>query len=156
LIAHGNATVGPDWEFTLNAQGQFILNDIQLDPGMLISGFFVPTGTTGGSLFGEGGNDVLIGSNGNDLLDGGDGNDVIEAGDGDDLIFGGAGDDVIVGDSGHDIIYGGDGDDRIFGDKALGSASQFTGGEMDKMNFQVMKEMIICLDLNGEKQHECH
>lgn len=129
LIAHGNATIGSDWQFTLDDQGQFIRTGIDLDPGMVVSNYYVPTGSTGGSLFGEGGNDLLIGSNANDLLDGGDGNDVIEAGEGDDLVSGGAGHDVIVGDSGHDIIDGGDGNDRIFGDRALDSSSQFTGGE---------------------------
>jgi hypothetical protein len=51
--------------------------------------------TTGVTINGEAGNDVLWGSNGDDIINGGDG---------DDVIFGGAGNDTLTGGAGSDIF----------------------------------------------------
>ena len=82
------------------------------------------TGTPGADLLfgtpgrdvicGLGGNDVLDGNDGNDVLKGGPGNDILNGGNGNDLLFGGPGADKLQGDHGRDVVYGGLGNDTIF------------------------------------------
>lgn len=80
-------------------------------------------GTTGGTLNGTNGDDIIVGTgafnytvnagNGNDTICTGSGNDVINAGDGNDWINAGAGNNQIVGDNGNDTIFAGAGNDVI-------------------------------------------
>jgi Ca2+-binding RTX toxin-like protein len=77
------------------------------------------------SLFGHGGDDVLIGGNARDTLVGADGNDLMRGGAGNDLLRGGEGDDVEEGDDGNDsfdqgatndgadVLSGGEGTDTV-------------------------------------------
>jgi len=76
------------------------------------------------TIFGSGGDDMLIGTpgddvicgmGGDDIIEGGGGDDIIRAGAGDDTIFGGAGNDYIQGETGNDTIRGDTGDDLILG-----------------------------------------
>ena len=80
-------------------------------------------GTTGGTLTGTNGDDVIVGvgafnytinaGNGNDTICTGAGNDIINAGNGNDWIDAGAGNNQITGDNGNDTIFGGPGIDTI-------------------------------------------
>ncbi len=83
-------------------------------------------GNSNATLFGEGGDDLLVGARelhggaGNDTVHGSDGGNLISGGPGDDLLFGNAGDDrfdvflgVFDGDYGIDLIEGGDGIDTL-------------------------------------------
>lgn len=74
---------------------------------------------TGGSgddtLKGGDGNDSLLGGDGNDALDGGLGNDTLDGGLGDDTLLGGEGNDTLDGGDGVDVLDGGAGDDTLTG-----------------------------------------
>ncbi|WP_372573654.1 M10 family metallopeptidase C-terminal domain-containing protein [Ruegeria jejuensis] len=95
-------------------------------------------GAGGNTIFGMGGDDLIIGGrdslasrdinntiaiedledqtesdDGNDALYGGDGNDTINGGAGDDLLDGGDGDDVLRGQAGVDVFRGGAGIDTV-------------------------------------------
>ena len=76
------------------------------------------------SLFGGGGNDVLLGGVASDVLSGDGGNDEVYGWHGDDAVFGGEGNDTLHGQNGDDILLGGDGDDELRGgngdDRLLG------------------------------------
>jgi Ca2+-binding RTX toxin-like protein len=78
-------------------------------------------------IFGSAGNDTIrlpanvhmaveiFGGAGNDTLYGGGGNDVLVGGSGNDQLFGGAGRDVLIGGSGTDRLFGEAGDDILIG-----------------------------------------
>jgi len=89
------------------------------------------------TMYGNGGNDMLVGNYGADTLYGGDGNDMIEGDGGNDELHGGAGADMITGDPGDDILYGDGGNDVLGGgignDELHGGAGDdiFTGGMGD-------------------------
>ncbi|AFO92282.1 hemolysin [Phaeobacter inhibens] len=95
-------------------------------------------GAGGNTIFGRGGDDLIIGGrdtlasrdinntidiadledqtetdDGNDALYGGDGNDTINGGAGDDLLDGGDGDDLLRGQAGVDVFRGGAGIDTV-------------------------------------------
>ncbi|UTS81397.1 M10 family metallopeptidase C-terminal domain-containing protein [Phaeobacter piscinae] len=95
-------------------------------------------GAGGNTIFGLGGDDLIIGGrdtlasrdinntiaiedledqtetdDGNDALYGGDGNDTINGGAGDDLLDGGDGDDLLRGQAGQDVFRGGAGSDTV-------------------------------------------
>ncbi len=80
-------------------------------------------GTTGGTLTGTSGDDVIVGQgaftytvnagNGNDTICTGAGNDVINAGSGDDWVHAGEGNNQLIGDNGHDTLRAGAGNDTI-------------------------------------------
>jgi predicted extracellular nuclease len=83
------------------------------------------TGSAGGALFGNTGDNRLQGSGGVDVVQGGDGGDTIEGGLGNDKLFGqagadsllgGAGLDTLAGGAGADTLDGGAGRDRLFGE----------------------------------------
>lgn len=80
--------------------------------------------TSGQSIIGTSGADVICGSQfadsiaalgGNDTVFGFGGNDQISAGAGNDTVFGGDGADRISGDAGNDTLYGEAGNDQLFG-----------------------------------------
>ena len=86
----------------------------------------------GATLWGSGGDDILINQGnfgyvvagaGDDVVIGGTGNDWVSGGVGSDTLYGGAGNDTLYGGDGwdggvaHDVLYGEDGNDRL----ALGS-----------------------------------
>jgi len=56
------------------------------------------------SLYGGGGDDVLVGGSGPDYIDGGSGADGLRGGPGDDTLFGGPGTDTFFGEGGRDEI----------------------------------------------------
>jgi hypothetical protein len=59
--------------------------------------FVLTTGSDNDTLYGNGGDDILITAAGNDYLNGGDGADKLAGGGGNDALHGGAGDDVLQG-----------------------------------------------------------
>jgi hypothetical protein len=59
--------------------------------------FVLTTGSDNDTLYGNGGDDILITAAGNDYLDGGDGADQLAGGGGNDALHGGAGNDVLQG-----------------------------------------------------------
>ncbi|WP_065343436.1 calcium-binding protein [Acinetobacter gyllenbergii] len=80
--------------------------------------------TTGSTISGEVGDDVIHGNIGSDQLYGGDGLDKLYGSDGDDHLDGGAdddqlyagnGNDVLIGGSGNDLLHAGDGSDQLYG-----------------------------------------
>lgn len=71
--------------------------------------------TTGATIIGGKGDDVLVGSTGNDSIDGGDGNDTVVGDQGNDLLLGGAGNDSLDGGLNNDTIDGGEGSDTMYG-----------------------------------------
>ncbi|HVE90875.1 MAG TPA: CARDB domain-containing protein, partial [Actinomycetota bacterium] len=82
------------------------------------------TATSGRSITGTSGSDVICGTRyadsinglgGNDLIFGFGGNDAINGGYGDDIIFGGTGSDAIRGYYGNDKLYGESGNDSLYG-----------------------------------------
>lgn len=73
------------------------------------------SGTAGGQLWGNGGDDILQGLGGNDELDGGDGNDILHGGGGNDWLYGGSGNDSLSGGADNDRLYGGTGNDTLDG-----------------------------------------
>lgn len=71
------------------------------------------------SLYGDGGNDRLYGSTWNDTLRGGQGNDLLVGNDGYDTLYGDDGLDVLTGDYGADTLLGGDGEDLLIAGVAV-------------------------------------
>jgi hypothetical protein len=59
--------------------------------------FVLTTGSDNDTVYGNGGDDILITAAGNDYLDGGDGADQLAGGGGNDALHGGAGNDVLQG-----------------------------------------------------------
>ena len=80
----------------------------------------VTVGTTGCTIVGTDGDDVLRGTRGADVICGLGGDDTIVGLGGDDVIWGGAGDDT---------ISGGDGDDRLFGEAGADTLTGGPGGD---------------------------
>ncbi len=96
------------------------------------------------SLFGAGGDDVLLGAQGSSILNGDDGNDqlflhslspsgTLRGGAGDDLLvgansadtlYGQDGNDILSGGASSDLLYGGNGDDLLIG--GIGTALSFS------------------------------
>jgi Ca2+-binding RTX toxin-like protein len=72
-------------------------------------------GSSGCTVVGTGGADVLTGTSGDDVICGRGGDDVIDAGGGRDLVLGGGGADTILGGGGPDTLLGGPGRDVIDG-----------------------------------------
>jgi len=76
------------------------------------------------SMFGLGGNDILIGGfqtdrlyggTGSDRLNGAAGNDTLNGGSGNDTLIGGFGNDILLGSIGNDLLSGGIGNDYLNG-----------------------------------------
>ena len=94
--------------------------------------------TTGMSINGGGGADMLIGGSGNDELLGGDGDDLLDGLSGADSLLGGAGNDLLLladpQGTGTDFVDGGDGKDTLdLRDLPIGGLyidSSFTGGNV--------------------------
>ena len=100
-----------------------IIGDVNLGGGVDL--FEGAGGLVNGSVFGEGGSDMLHGGDGPDTMDGGPDADTVLGRDGDDSLLGDAGTDFILGGDGNDSIQGGTendtlngnaGDDTIFGE----------------------------------------
>jgi hypothetical protein len=94
------------------------------------------TATTGVSIRGTEGPDVICGSpfgdsiqgmGGDDIIFGNGGNDSISGGNGDDLIFGGDGNDSLQGSFGNDRLFGNDGNDSISGSPGTDTANGGAG-----------------------------
>ncbi|MDM1020605.1 calcium-binding protein, partial [Acinetobacter sp. VNK23] len=80
--------------------------------------------TTGSTISGEAGDDVIHGNIGSDQLYGGDGqdqlygdngNDHLEGGADNDQLYAGNGNDVLIGGSGNDLLDAGEGADQLYG-----------------------------------------
>lgn len=84
-----------------------------------------PGATSGATIDGGDGNDMVIGSDLADTIRGGAGDDDLFGGDGDDRIFGDGGHDWLVGEDGNDTLDGGDGNDRLTG---MAGADTYRGG----------------------------
>ena len=66
-------------------------------------------------LYGNEGQDQLRGGFGNDVLFGGKDSDQLEGQQGDDVLYGNQGNDALAGDAGNDLLLGGEGDDGLRG-----------------------------------------
>ena len=81
-------------------------------------------GTPGDDVIcGLGGNDHIVGLGGDDVIVGGPGHDLVYADDpadgsvgGDDIVWGGPGHDTLLGGDGADRMWGGAGDDSVYGE----------------------------------------
>ena len=81
-------------------------------------------GTPGDDVIcGLGGNDHIVGLGGDDVIVGGPGHDLVYADDpadgsvgGDDIVWGGQGHDTLLGGGGADRMWGGPGDDSVYGE----------------------------------------
>ena len=142
---NGESVLGDSWTYEcIFSPGSFDLqyfHPVYAPDGYMPNNYFLEHGmeseplfTEEVTLFGEGGNDLLvgngggdylyggadrdflIGNQGNDFLDGGDGDDVLVGGQGEDILLGGDGIDDMYGETGSDVLLGGDGDDRIWAD----------------------------------------
>ncbi|WP_419943687.1 Ig-like domain-containing protein [Candidatus Poriferisodalis sp.] len=107
----------------------------------------VMIGTTGCTIVGTSGNDIIRGTpgddvicglagddnirgiGGNDVIIGGPGDDDINAGDGDDTVWGGLGADTLDGGPGNDTIRGGPGDDTLVANSGTDRLDGGPGGD---------------------------
>jgi hypothetical protein len=69
--------------------------------------------TDGGTVNGDGGNDLIAGGPSSDVLNGGDGDDSVYGHDGDDTLTGGTGNDRLYAGSGANSVSDGSGDDLV-------------------------------------------
>ncbi|WP_315921949.1 M10 family metallopeptidase C-terminal domain-containing protein [Mesorhizobium sp. SP-1A] len=91
----------------------------------------------GNTLYGNGGNDLIVGGDESDKIYGGDGDDEIFSGYGNDLIFGDGGNDIIHLGGGFSIAYGGDGNDTFHVFNMYNSSYRIVGGKgFDTMMFK--------------------
>jgi Ca2+-binding RTX toxin-like protein len=114
----GVANDGPDGENLLrieSAEGSLHDDSITL-------------GASGGTAFGNDGDDELVGGAGADALYGEDGADTLAGGGGTDTVSGGSGSDELDGGSGADSVTGGEGDDLI-SNVVDGAVDLIDGGE---------------------------
>ena len=72
-------------------------------------------GMVNGTIWGEGGNDLLRAGGTDSVLSGGDGSDRVFGGGGDDSLLGNAGKDTLRGGAGSDLLRGGTGRDTLTG-----------------------------------------
>ena len=77
--------------------------------------YVIQTDAIHNSVYGNGGDDVIMGSSHVDDLHGGEGADHIYGSDGNDTLYGDNGDDYLSGDAGDDILHAGDGTDGMSG-----------------------------------------
>lgn len=102
---------------------------------------------TGSSLYGYGGNDILVGRDGRDLLSGGDGDDHLSGGKKNDMLFGESGNDTLDGGAGADLITGGAGNDTIMGGAGADQFKFRQGDGIDVItDFEAGKDMIVFSD----------
>lgn len=118
-LGNGSAFNGLETEFFFNVQ---TISGSEFDDEIYANG------NVGRTIFGLGGNDLIVGSNGADVLIGGLGDDVIRGRGGNDIAFGGLGDDLLQGGDGDDFLRGDAGNDQIFGDAG---ADRLVGGDGD-------------------------
>jgi Ca2+-binding RTX toxin-like protein len=88
--------------------------------------------------------DTLQGGQGNDLLFGNGGDDTLQGGPGNDLLMGGAGDDRLTGGPNGDILSGGAGNDTFIFPALNQSLPGVTGGNN---NFDVIVDFVHGQDL---------
>jgi RTX calcium-binding nonapeptide repeat (4 copies) len=74
------------------------------------------------SVYGGGGNDIIVGGQGTEMLYGGAGDDLFRASIGNDLVYGGAGDDELHGSTGEQSLMGDAGNDTIWAGTGMGGA----------------------------------
>ncbi|OYT97790.1 MAG: hypothetical protein CFE49_00090 [Pseudomonas sp. PGPPP3] len=92
------STNGGSFQYTVSG-GETAVVDVARDTSGDIDGSFrneilIAQRSTGATLYGNGGDDILIGGVGNDVLDGGEGNDLLHGGAGNDTLAGGYGNDT--------------------------------------------------------------
>jgi len=123
------------------SSGTLLFNNSQTETN-LTTAFTVTGGLNADTIYGAGGNDVIIGGAGANRLEGNAGNDSITGGSGAETLAGDAGADTLIGAGGVDTITGGAGNDSIDGgdgaDVITGSAGKDTitlGGGKDTVIF---------------------
>ncbi|MFM9941288.1 MAG: peroxidase family protein [Hyphomicrobiaceae bacterium] len=89
--------------------------------------------TTGLTLTGNSGANLLLGNVGNDTLMGADGNDTVNGNEGDDDVQGGKGNDVLAGAAGRDMVNGGEGNDTVVWDAADDLDNVLGGADRDTL-----------------------
>lgn len=92
--------------------------------------------SSGDTIYGGSGRDLIYGSGSSDLIFGGTGDDRINSGADQDKVFGGSGNDTVSGGTGKDYLYGGHGNDififRDEGDSLRQHADRDTIMDFDK------------------------
>lgn len=118
-FGNGSAFNGSGTEFFFNVE---TISGSEFDDAIYANG------NVGRTIFGLGGDDIIVGSDGEDILIGGLGDDVIRGRGAYDIVFGGLGNDLIQGGDGDDFLRGDAGDDQIFGDAG---DDRLVGGDGD-------------------------
>ena len=103
----------------------------------------VRTSTAGGSLWGSGGDNLLIGNDGRDVMRGEDGNDILAGHGGNDILFGGAGNDWISGGSGRNALHGGDGQDILIATEGVNNLWGDAGADSFHVNLSAASRTVI-------------
>jgi Ca2+-binding RTX toxin-like protein len=97
------------------------------------------SGTVGGIIYGNAGNDIILAGVGNDRLEGGFGADQLSGGGGNDRLTGGSGADLLVGDAGDDVFFdtlsGHDGD--TISDLARGDRLVFSDAVLQTFQYEL-------------------
>lgn len=126
--------------FTLDGNGRLVVTDrtgvegvdtLETIERLEFNGqnFALRTGaTTGETIAGGNGQQILLGMGGDDVLDGGAGNDVIA---------GGAGNDTVLGGIGNDTLLWRSGDGRDFIDGGVGVDTVHIGGDTSAEQYQI-------------------
>ena len=154
--------------FQSDALGQYRVDQIQFSDGAILDieavkalvligtekADILRAYTTGSTISGEAGDDVihgnigadqLYGGDGLDRLYGGDGNDELRGGIGDDILEGGVGDDILEGGQGSDLLQGGSGDDIYIlnVDSGQDTIIDGNGSNLIKLNNILQEEVLI-------------
>ncbi len=113
-----------------NGSGTEFFFNVETISGSEFDDAIYANGNVGRTIFGLGGDDIIVGSDGEDVLIGGLGDDVIRGRGAYDIVFGGLGNDLIQGGDGDDFLRGDAGDDQIFGDAG---DDRLVGGDGDDL-----------------------
>ena len=110
-------------------------------------------GLIDGSVYGEGGDDILRGGVEDDFMSGGQGLDTLFGNAGDDVLFGENDNDILRGGDGDDILLGGlgtsdpDGDDTLIGGN--GADTMYGGGGSDRYVVNDLGDVVVESNVAG-------
>lgn len=133
-------TVGDGSDDGQAGEGDSVQDDIEVLIGTRFDDQLF-AGSTGITLQGGAGNDVLVGSPQADTLEGGDGNDRLVGGAGANVLHGGAGNDSLLGGRDADQLWGDDGNDVL--DGGLGKDLLVGGSGIDTVSYATRRKPVI-------------
>lgn len=123
-LTNSATNIGNTGVTTIDASGLTSLN------GGITVDSSTSTATTGLTVTGGNGRDVVVGTGAADVINGGAGADSLSGGNGNDTINGGAGADYIAGGNGNDTLSGEAGADRIDGGAGNDTIDGGAGGDL--------------------------